>query len=101
MDGVQWTCLGPWCPIIGINGHGAPSSEKKIFFFISLPPKMKMSPFKYYFFIFHFTIKNVLIDRGSPSNMPVDMSIVPRPHVHGAPSSGHHGHFLDFFKIDF
>ena len=33
--------------------------------------------------------------------MPVDMSIVPHPHVHGAPSSGHHGHLPDFFKMDF
>ena len=41
---------------------------------------MKISTFKYYFFIFHFTIINVLIDTGSPSNMPVDMSIVPHPH---------------------
>ena len=62
---------------------------------------MKNSAFKYYFFIFHFTIKNGLIDTGSPYNMPVDMSIVPHPHVHGAPSSGHHGHLLDFFKVDF
>ena len=62
---------------------------------------MKISTFKYYFFIFHFTIKNVLIDTGSLSNMPIDMSIVPHPHVHGAPSSGHHGHLLIFFKIDF
>ena len=33
--------------------------------------------------------------------MPVDMSIVPHPHVHHAPSSGHHGHLPDFFKMDF
>ena len=46
---------------------------------------MKISIIKYLFFIFYFTIKNVLIDTGSPSNMPVDMSIVPHPHVHGAP----------------
>ena len=58
---------------------------------------MKISTFKYYFFIFHFTIKNVLIDTGSPSNMPVDMSILPNPHVHGAPSSEHHGFFLNWF----
>ena len=46
-------------------------------------PKMKISTIKYHFtiFIFHFTIKNVLIDRLIPSNMPVDMSIVPHPHV--------------------
>ena len=62
---------------------------------------MKNSAFKYYFFIFHFTIKNGLIDTGSPYNMPVDISIVPHPHVHGAPSSGHHGHLLYFLKIDF
>ena len=42
---------------------------------------MKISTFNYYFSIFHFTIKNVLIDTRSPSNMPVDMSIVPHPHV--------------------
>ena len=42
---------------------------------------MKISTIKCYF---HFTIKNVLIDTGSPSNMPVD--IVPHLHVHGAPS---------------
>ena len=62
---------------------------------------MKNSAFKYYFFIFHSTIKNGLIDTGSPYNMPVDMSIVPHPHVHDAPSSGHHGHLFDFLKIDF
>ena len=35
--------------------------------------------------------------------MPVHMSIgiVPHPHVHRAPSSEHHGHLPDFFKIDF
>ena len=38
---------------------------------------MKISTIKYYFFIFHFTIKSVLIDKGNLSNMPVDMSIVP------------------------
>ena len=89
-----------WCPIIGIHVHGAQSSEKAIFFNIATP-KMKISTFKYYFFIFHFTIKNGLIDTGSSYNMPVDMSIVPHPHVHGPPSSDHHAHLLDFFKIDF
>ena len=43
----------------------------------------------------------LLIETRSPYNMPVDMSIVPHPHVYGAPSSGHHRHLLDFFKIDF
>ena len=59
---------------------------------------MQISTFKYYFFICHFTIKNVLIDTGSPSNMPVTcpsyptlMYMVPRAH----------GHLLYFFKIDF
>ena len=90
MDGVQWTCFGaPWtwprCPIIGIHVHGAPTSEKAFFFNIATP-KMKISTFKYYFFIFYFTIKNGLTDTGSSYNMPVDMSIVPHPHVHGAPS---------------
>ena len=37
--------------------------------------------------MFHFTIKNGLIDTGRSYNMPVDMSIVP--------------HKLDFFQIDF
>ena len=32
-------------------------------------------------------------DTGSPYNMPVDMSIVPHPHVHGAQSSGRYGFF--------
>ena len=73
-----------------------------IFFFIIIAThKIKISTFKYYFFIFHFTIKNGLTDIGSSYNMLVDMSIVPHPHVHGVPSSGHHGHLLDFFKIDF
>ena len=45
-------------------------------------PKRKISTIKYYFFIFYFTIKSVLIDKASPSNMPVHMSIVPHPYVH-------------------
>ena len=71
---------------------------------------MKLSTIKNYFIIFHFTIKNVLIDTVSPSSMLVDMSIVPpflcgAPTpicgVHGAPSSGHHGYLPNFLKIDF
>ena len=44
---------------------------------------MNISTFKYYFFIFHFTIKNELIDTGSSYSMPVDMSIVPHPRARG------------------
>ena len=62
---------------------------------------MKISTIKYYFSIFHGTINNVLIDIGSPSTCSVDMSIVPHPSVHGTPSSGHHGHLLDFYFILF
>ena len=76
-----------------------PRPQRKCIFLNLTTPKLNISLFKYNFFIIHFTIKNVLIDTGSPSNIPVD--IVPHPHVHGAPSSGHHGHCLDFFKIDF
>ena len=102
MDGVQWTCYGepwtcPWCPIIGINVHGAPFSEN-IYFLNSLSLIWRFLQLN---IIFYFTIKNVLIDTGSPSNMPVDMSIVPHPHVHGASSSGHHGHLLTFFSLIF
>ena len=50
---------------------------------------MKISTIKYYFFILHSTIKSVLIDKASPTNMPVDMSIVPHPH------------FSIFFQTDF
>ena len=101
MDGVQWTCFGvpwtcPWCPIIGINVHGAPSSEK-VYIFKSRYPLNEEFCIQIDFFIFHFTIKNRLIDTGRLYSMPVDMCIVPHPHVHGAPSSGHHGHLLDFF----
>ena len=92
----------------GYHGHvhGAPILTimsmvprlQNIYLFLNCTiPKMKISTNKYHFFIFHFTIKNVLIDTGSPSNMHVDMSIVPHPHVHRAPSSGHHGHLPVFF----
>ena len=80
--GMFWGTM----PIIGIDVHGAPS-KWKIYIFKDHYPQN----------ILHFTIKNVLIDTGSPSDMPVDMFIVLHPHVHGAPSLGHHGHFLDFF----
>ena len=58
-----------------------PRPQRKYIFFNLTTPKMKISTFTYYFFIFHFTMKNVLIDTGSPSNMHVDMSIVLQPHV--------------------
>ena len=54
---------------------------------------MKIFTIKYYFFIFYPTIKSVLIDKGSLSNMPVDMFIVSHPHVHGAPWT-----FVRYFK---
>ena len=60
-----------------------PRPKRKYIFFNLTTPEMKISTLKYYFFIFHFTIKNVLIDTGSPSNMPVDMSIVPHPRARG------------------
>ena len=105
MDGVKWTCLGHHgrvhgAPLLALMSM-VPRLQRKYIFFNLATPKMKNSAFKYYFYIFHFTIENGLIDTGSPYNMPVDMSIVPHPHVHGAPSSGHHGHLLDFFEIDF
>ena len=46
--------------------------------------------------MFHGTIINVLINTGSPYICSLEMSIVPHPSVHGAPSSGHNGHLLDF-----
>ena len=98
MDMLRGTIdICPWFTIVGINVHGAPSSDNIYIFFNFTIPKMKISTIKNYFFIFYFTIKSVLIDKGSPPNMPVDLSIVPHPHVHGAPSSGHHRHLLDFF----
>ena len=104
--------MAPWTGynghVLGHHGriHGAPllalmsmvpRLQRKYIFLNLATPKIKNSAFKYYFFIFLFTIKNGLIDTGSPYNMPVDMSIVPHPHV----LSGHHGHLLDFLKIDF
>ena len=78
------------------NVHGAPLLESMsmvprpqaiyIFFNFTIP-KMTISTIKDSFFLFLSAIKIVLIDKGSPSNMPVDMSIVPHPHVHSAPSS--------------
>ena len=96
MDGVQWAWFRAPCPLLALMST-VPRPHGKYIFLKITTPKMKISTFKYHFFIFHFTIKNVLIDTGSPSDMPVDMFIV--PHVHGAPSLGHHGHFLDFFKL--
>ena len=100
MDGVQWTCFVHGAPLLALMSM-VPRLQRKYIFGNLATPKMKNSAFKYYFFIFHFTIKNGLIDTGSPYNMPVDMSIVSHPHVHGAPNLGHHGHLLDFLKNDF
>ena len=55
-----------------------PRSQRIYIFFNCTIPKMKISTIKYYFF--YITIENVLIDTGSLSNMPVDMSMVPRAH---------------------
>ena len=109
MDGVQWTCFGaprtrPWhhgrvhgAPLLAFMSM-VPRLQRKLIFLNIATPKMKIFTFKYYFFIFHFTNKNRLIDTGSSYNMPVDLFIVPHPHVHGAPRSGHHGHLLDLKK---
>ena len=78
-----------------------PCLQRKYTFFNLATPKMMNSAFKYYFFIFHFTIKNGLIDTGSPYNMPVDMFIVRHPHVHGARARGTMDICSIFFKLIF
>ena len=79
MDRVQWACYGAQLALLSV----VPRSQRIYFLNVTIP-KMKISTIRYYFF--YFSIKNVLIDTGSPSNMPVDMSIVPHPHCQlGAP----------------
>ena len=77
---------------VSILVHGAlllalmsmvPRLQRKYIYFNIATPKMTNSAIKYYFFIFHFTIKNGLIDTENPYNMPVDMSIVPHPRARG------------------
>ena len=67
MDGVQWTWSG--------HVHGAPllalmfmvPRPHRIYIFLNFTIlKMKISVIKYYVFQFHFTIKNVLIDKKVP-----------------------------------
>ena len=89
--------MDPLLPLVSTVPH-----LRKIYIFLNATiTKIRISTIKYLVFICHGTINNVFIDTGSPSTCSVDMSIVPHPSVHGAPSSGHHGHLLDFFKIDF
>ena len=91
-----WGTMDHGAPLLALMST-VPRLQRKYIFFNLATPKMKNSAFKYHFYIFHFTIENGLIDTGSPYNMPVDMYIVPHPHVHDAPSSVHHGHLLAFF----